>query len=1008
MKSCTSVAKALALALFVVAMGFGRPLWAADQDTAIPPEEQLWRAAGEAFAAGVDKSAAMQQYRLFVTTYKGSNRAASAQFMLGECTFAIGDWETALKEYSRVKDHKGRDSYLEASVLLRSGECLYNLQRYDEAIASWTQLVDKHEHSFLLAESLYEAGQAYIVQDNWIKLEAAYRRLLESRPGYKELPQVKFALGIFAYHKQSYEEALAHFQGVGSDRGLYYMGRCLEDTGQYILAIQRYKQMLRQFPDSPLADDAAFSVAEAFYRSQQNAVAVASYKEFIERFADSPFVPNARYKMACVTYNEGRYADSIRELQEICNAFGGQEVCAYASYLIGNCYMRMGQSADATFAYTRVVREFPQSNVASAALHKVVYAYAHERNWAQAIQMAEEFLRRYPGDPLAARVHVLAGYCHVEQEQWDKAVLAFQNVLDKHVNTEVAERALFLSTLAYYGRGQLDRLITNYHYIAKKLLPTPSHWRARTYYYLGEAYYAQGLFQEAAGMYRLVLTGYPKSNVAAPSLQGLVASLSQVGDYDLALQEQERFLLALANAASEGGTNALAVGSIYFNQHKYEQALAQFTEFLQKNPDSPEAPAAMFNLGMACYRLQYYDQAITTWRDLLARYPQAAQAQDAMYQIADTQFGLGQFEAAQATYQQLQQAWPKGSHAADAAFGLANCAYNLGHDDAAIAAFSAFLQAYPEDARVEDAELGIQSCYYRSGKDMEEYLARRPDSALAADVYWSKGQEAFAAGDFATAARNFEKVTLEFPGSESGPAALFYLAESYYKQEQLDPALAGYRNFITTHPQHELAQLARFREGTVLYKAQRHAEAARTFETLGDLFPQGEYTPLAIYNSGLAYQQLEDWPAAIGAFLRVLNDYPQSEQTQGLWYQVASLYQGELGDFSRAIEAYEQAAQQEPARIAEIRFKQGECNEKAQKLDEALALYHQAAEQGSAVDPYRIASLAQTGQILEARRDWAGATNAYQRIVDANGKPEWTAMAQGRIQAIAESQVAGN
>jgi TolA-binding protein len=984
------------------------PARAAQPQGPIPAEDVLWRQAGEAFAAGKDKSAAMQQYRLFVTTYKGSPRAASAQYMLAECYFAIGDWEAALKEFERVDGFKGRDAHLQASVLLRSGECLFNLKRFPESIAAWTRLIDEHEHTFLLAESLYEVGQAYIVEDNWLRLEAAYRRLLEARPGYKDLPQVHFALGIFAYHNKAYDEALKHFESVPTDRGLYYMGRCLEDTGQYILAIQRYKQVLRQYPESSLADDAAFSVAEAFYRSGQNAVAVSSYKEFIERYVDSPFVPNARYKMACVTYNDGHYDESIRQLTEICDAFAKEPVCAYASYLIGSCNIALGRSADAIFAWTRVVREFADSQVASAALHKIVFAYAQDGNYAQAIQMAQEFLRRYPGDVLAARVLVLEGFCHTELGEHDQAVLAFQNVLDKHVNTDVAERALFLSTLAYYQRGQYDRLITNYHYIAKRLLPTPSQWRARTYYYLGEAYYAQGLYQEAGGMYRLVLTGYPKSNVAAPALQGLVASLSQAGDYELALKEQERFLLALANSDSDGGTNALAVGSIYFNQHKYEEALAQFTEFLKKNPDSPDAPKAMANLGMACYRLQYYDQALATWRDLLARFPKAPEAEDALYHIADTQFGLGRFADARATYQQLSFGWPKGAHAADACFGTANCAYNLKEDDAAIAAFNAFLAAYPNDPRAQDAELGVQSCYYRSGKDMEQYLARRPDSPLAADVYWSKGQESFAKGDYATAARFFEKVTLDYPGSESGPGALFYLAESYYKQDQLEPALAGYRNFISTHKDHELAELAHFREGTVLFKLERFGQAAQSFETLADLYPKGQYAPLAVYNAALAYQQVEDWTSAIGGFLRVLADYPEHEKAKGLWLQVGALYQDELGDYPRAIEAYDKALAQDPGQLLQIRFKQGECWEKQEKLDDALRVYEQGAGSGAAADPYRIASLAQIGRILEARRDWAGATNAYQRIIDAHGKPEWTEMAQGRITAIKDQQVAGN
>ncbi len=1008
MQRSTIAVLALTLALtLVLTAGAGRAE-ETHPERAVPSEGVLWEAAGQAYANGQDKSAAMQQYRLYVKTYGKSPRAAQAQFMVGECYFATGDFTGALKEYREVGGRKGADDYLKASVLLRQGECLYNLARYDEAIEKYDRLIDKYDDTFLLAEGMYEIGLAYIVQGNWLKLGKVYRELLERRPGYAEKPQVKFALGLFAYQEQNYEEAIAHFEQVNSDRGLYYLGRCLEDTGQYILAIQRYRQVLRRYPDSPLADDVAFSVAEAFYRSGQNAVAVRSYRAFLEKYPESRFVPNARYKMACVTYNEGRFDESLRQLEEIVRLFPGQSISGHARYLMGDCHLQLGRRAEAIFAWTDVVKQFGETRVASAALHKVVFSYTAEQNYSQAILMANEFLDRYPGDALAPRVRVLQGFSHFELGEYREAIRAFQNVLDKHVNTEVAERALFLSTLAYFRTGEMDRLVTNYNYLASKLLPTPSPWRARTYYYLGEAYYSQGLYRQSEGMYRLVLTGYPRSNVAAASLQGLVASLSRTGDYELALAEQEKFLLALANAESEKGTNALAVGSIYFNQHKYEEALAEFSEFLAAHPDDPMAASALANQGDCYYRLQYYEQAIASWQQLLNRFGHAPEAQEALYRIADTQFGLGRFADAAGTYSRLVEHYPAGPHTADARFGLANCAYNTGQDDAAIAAFEAFVAAYPQDPRGEDAELGIQSCYYRSGKDMVEYLDAHPDSPLAADIYWNKGQDAFAAGDFSAAARAFEKVTLDYPDSESGPGALFYLAESYYRSESMDQALAGYRNFTVTHPDHDLAELAYLRAATVEFKGEKYLEAAQSYELLTDIFPEGQYAPLAAFNAAICYQEVEDWHAAIGGYVRFLSDHPDNENAAGLWLQIANLYKDEVGDFAQAVQAYDQALAAGDAGVAEVRYRQGECREKENRPDLARQAYRACADEGGTTDPFRIAALARLGEMAEERGDWSEATRAWQDIKDAGGKPEWGQMATERLEWIRQAAGSGS
>lgn len=995
---------AIAFALLLAAV----PVLGADQENLVPSEDELWIAAGRSFTEMEDKAAAMQQYQLFLNEYDDSPRAAAARFMLAECYFLSGDSHGALGEYDKVGGHSGCDRYMAASVLLRRGECLFNLERFDEAVATFGRLLEDYSDTFLEGETLFDLGQTYVITGDWEGLERDYERLLEARPGYRDLPAVKFALGVLAYQAERYEEAIALFEYVKSDRGLYFLGRCYEATGQYILAIQRYRQAQRRFPDSPLREDISFSIADAFYNSGQDRIARRSYKGFIEENPESRHVPVALYKLACIAYRENAYNDCIRQVEDLIEAYPSAAICAEANYVAGLSFMALDRPSNAIFSFTEVFKRHPENPVASAALHKIVYAYATEQNFDQAILMAEQFFRLYSGDHLEARVRVLKGFSHYRLEEYDLAIRDFQNVMDQYVNTDVGERALFLATVAYFDLAQFDRLITNYHFIANRLLPTPSDWRARTYYYLGEAYYAQGLYREAVGMYRLVLTGYPRSNVAVASLQGMVAGYSQIDEYDLALAEQEKFMLALANADSEEGENSLAVGSLYFNQHKYEDALQHFTTFLERNPDGEGASSAMLNQGDCYYRLQYYEQAVATWRKLLAEHPDAPEAAEARYRVADTQFGLGDFDAARITYSDLLRRDPEGEHAADAAFGIANCHYNQQDDDAAIAAFGDFLDRFPDDPRVEDAELGIQSCFYRSGRDIEQYVAMRPDSPMAADYYWTKGQESFAEGKYEAAAKAFEKVTLEYADSESSPGALYYLAESYYRMEQLDQALAGFRNFASTHPDHDLADLSRFRAGTVLFKQEEYEKAATTYELLTEQRPGSEYAPLALYNAALCYQEIEDWPSAIGTMMWFMTDFPEHENARGLWYQIASLYQEEMGDYQQALEAYDKAEAAGDAGGEEIAFRRGECFEKMGRMDRALSCYEMSASVGSPSAPFRIASLAQIGQICEDRSDWPGAIQAYQQIISSNGKPEWTAMAQGRIAEIQANQHAGH
>jgi TolA-binding protein len=988
---------AILLLMVLVAM----PL-TAQEEQIIPDEQVLWETVGASYAAE-EYPTAIQQLQLYLGPYNNSDRAAKAQFMLGESYFNSGDYELALEQFNIVGDRNGKTSYLEASVLQRSGECYYNLGYYDRAMEQFTKLLKKHRNSFLVGEALYSIGQTGMVTGDWQSLEKTYRRLLEERPGYYDLNDVKLALGLFEYQAGNYEDAIVWFKDVPTDFGLYFQGRCQEESGQYILAIQKYRQALRRYPDSPLTDVIAFNIAEAFYNSDQNKVAEKSYRKFLNNNSSSRFVADAHYKLACISYRNKNWEECVRRVDETKSHNPYEQLLVESCYLAGLAWMEHGSNSHASFEFTEVVRRAPGSDMASSALHKIIYSLADEQNWSQTILTADEFLVQYSGDELEARVQILKGFSHFKLEEYELAVRSFQNVMDRFANSEVGEKALFLATSTYYHLGQYDRIITNFNFVANRLLPTPSDWRAKTYYHLAEAYYNQGLFREASGMYRLVLTGYPRSDMAAASLQGLVASRSQLGEYQLALDEQEEFLIQMTNADSETGSNSLALGSLYFNRHEYEEALQQFTKFIEANPDDSQTSSAILNLADCYYRLQYYEEAVNSWKKITIEYPNSAQVEESMYRTADTQFGLGQFADAALTYSKLHKAYPEGVHSLEALFGVANSYYNSKQDDLAINAFNEFIDTYPEDLRVEDAELGIQSSYYRSGRDMEEYLATRPDSPMAADHYWTKGQNAFADNNYEAAAVAFERVTLDYADSENGPGALFYLAESYYRMDKNQQALSGYRNFTITHPEHELAGLSMFREGTALYRLGEFEEAAVTYEILPDIKPDSEYASLALFNASLSYQEVEEWPAAVGALQRLKTDYPDSDRAKGIWYQIAGLYQDELGDFAVAIDAWGKSLDEGSSTVEEVAYRQGECYEKLNDIEQAIASYDRSGSGSDTTSSFRIASLARLGELSEEKGDWTTAVHAWNRIVETNGKPEWTDMAQARIQEIQSS-----
>jgi tetratricopeptide (TPR) repeat protein len=94
-------------------------------------------------------------------------------------------------------------------------------------------------------------------------------------------------------------------------------------------------------------------------------------------------------------------------------------------------------------------------------------------------------------------------------------------------------------------------------------------------------------------------------------------------------------------------------------------------------------------------------------------------------------------------------------------------------------------------------------------------------------------------------------------------------------------------------------------------------------------------------------------------------DVAYRERAKGLSFQIATLYQDELGDYENAAKTYSKALEKGEAGIEEIGYRQGQCYEKLDRIEQAVASYEMSASGADAAAPHRIASLAQIGQISE-------------------------------------------
>jgi TolA-binding protein len=273
----------------------------------------------------------MQRMQSVESQLKEQFPAGEMKYWLGQAAQIQGQNTLAIKYY---------DAYLKDNADgPRSAEATYNLalvQRrtgeYQKAIDQLNALVRNYPASPLVDDALLKIGEIY--QDDlhkYAEAVAAYQRVLKLRTdgqyrGMRRLGNIEVQQrnpkAATQYYNQSIEEAgqrqqaggvelnftladaeqRAKFINDNSDHdfeplNLYFDARTLFTRGDYEGCRKKLAELLKEFRDAQVADDAQMLTADACRRQGELADANAAYERLVQHFPRSPHAAVAWFRI---------------------------------------------------------------------------------------------------------------------------------------------------------------------------------------------------------------------------------------------------------------------------------------------------------------------------------------------------------------------------------------------------------------------------------------------------------------------------------------------------------------------------------------------------------------------------------------------------------------------------------------------------------------------------------------------------------------------------------------
>ena len=440
-----------------------------------PAAEKAFYARGLAEFSMQDWKTAAASLGEFLKARPKSELVPNAWFYLGESQFALKDFDAAQAAYRAcMKAAPAGETVPQA--LHGLAWCQKEKKQLDVAAATFEQLAAKHPKSKLAAEGLYWAGRCRMGLGKTAEARALLARVAAATGAETVAGDAAYYTANCLLTEKSYDKAIAAYEQFKKKfpkspryaNAIYDMGWCYIGKKDDAKATAMFRQASEKTDQPAVKADSLFRVAQALYDQEKYAEAAALYGQ-VAAIPGVAFLDKVHYKLGWSLEKQEKWQEAQKAFAKV--AVAG-ELGGDAAFRAGRMLQQMGQHKEAEAAFVALLRQKGlDKELATKAKFQRAEALRALLKWPEGLKAYRELAKPGGFEP-AYHVQYGIGVCALEVGAYADAQRAFDLTIEQ-TETETAARA------------QLG---------------------------LGEIFYRQGKFPEAAKGFLKVyyLYGYPK------------------------------------------------------------------------------------------------------------------------------------------------------------------------------------------------------------------------------------------------------------------------------------------------------------------------------------------------------------------------------------------------------------------------------------------------------------------------------------------------------------------
>jgi tetratricopeptide (TPR) repeat protein len=392
-----------------------------------------------------------------------------------------------------------------------AGKAKYYLAEYDESkdyLFQYLTLANERKYQaetfFILGEIAKNQGDAesallYFSLVSNGDNSTIYHKANESSA------DILFNIGEYAPARKRYDELASSTQNT--DTKIFYDSRklkCLINESNIKVFSSELVNFRKAYDKHPQMDEHLasfeFENGKKEYQNKKFDSALRHFSTIQKKYKKTEFVDDALYYEGLCYTTLNKVDDAEKRLTKFIKEYSNSPLLGDVYNTMGNLYLRGEQTDPAMAAFRKAVETASNPESKSVAMSNLIRMYKNLGLWDSALQLSREYIKEFPNAPDIIDKKILVGICLSSLNRYSEAVDYLKKTKFVASSEQEPEIQFYIGE-AYFNAGQYENAIGEFVKIPLLSKKTKLQWEASALYYSGQAYEKLGRLNDAVRMY---------------------------------------------------------------------------------------------------------------------------------------------------------------------------------------------------------------------------------------------------------------------------------------------------------------------------------------------------------------------------------------------------------------------------------------------------------------------------------------------------------------------------